>query len=1155
MNDINYGDDGDSGGCLCPDGTITFVAEAHENNCGSGRGPHDTAAGQAIWDLQAQNDAGISGSTAYKFWQTVNRVGCFNGGLDMYGRGERADGQTLQQVKPAQKSDQTSAMCLQQPFYATRVTYCDNSRPNGFHQCGTTTQNGTPFALHCPFEGQKCCTNLGAYRANDPINTSTGDADYRCSFDCTPANVYANAEAETFNGNDFVDRFHAKAVEILNLAKANDQSSFDYYINNYKIPRTNGADVFFNEDNFCNESFNKNENRDLFKHVFTSTLPWVMFKDVMSHCSQPGNAAECYPSNGDMSKLAVKRVAMDNFVTDLGNNKHYFTKYHDLQQVCLTLKAKFSMCSDSQLTTITNAEGTVHPILNVINDPTAYHPVHKDIWIRLNCDHLPVEGDSTDVPGFRNHCNNKRWEEAQKGAYNVFLEKIIDALRREHSLNYDAFIAEEHVIAIKNQAMAQYCANFSNQIYQELLDVTTTSSTNPKPFKPSQMSNFVDFCQAKCMHYANTGVFYSVDASNTAIVSQRRVLEVKLDLFSPLVRAVHLSDWASVSQQQTYWTQFPSQRRRKVAIKMGIRIREYLTKLQGRIMAFQEPTTCTLEAGIVHEESKKYDCFHKENGTYYDKLPAYRHEFAVQSNDTQFTACSGTSRETRCDCQEPTDLTCSSAQTDTEVQTCNLNNWNTQVKPYYQCLMRRRLETVQKVWIWMNHVYFNTFKNHNVTVHNRIPAMLRKEMGEKYCQEFCFGFALDHTKHPEDTNAWRTTTCVNLCMMSFARTHNVKKMLNKEWFEFEDDNSLAYKSPDFATHPLPEHMNSTDMKMYWYGNQHLWSKDTAYWVTNFKDLLGYCKHRYERQNLITALNDSDIKAKCNALQIASEDATDNKIKCKYIDENSMPAERVCASWTAPHCVDDPDVSGQSICSKVANVVDGSNCTGCEDALSIPNLWGSDSDLENCFNAIPMDINAPSQDFVDSCRNRYFLSNMNWPSEFWLKKEGRDTQSYVFPQAFYEMIGPLEEPWTNPARTWTIGVVPETGDNYFHTSECPVYDTCWLDDENGTLADGAMNKSRKFISQDDFAAAKPYNAEGNFKCKYVKTGVFASANEDLEKVDVVDYYHELEVNCRPFEDLEIKAYVADDNADYYEMMPFPSYSSTDNDAYVPAALAE
>ena len=96
MNDINYGDDGDSGGCLCPDGTITFVAEAHENNCGSGRGPHDTAAGQAIWDLQAQNDAGISGSTAYKFWQTVNRVGCFNGGLDMYGRGERADGQTLQ---------------------------------------------------------------------------------------------------------------------------------------------------------------------------------------------------------------------------------------------------------------------------------------------------------------------------------------------------------------------------------------------------------------------------------------------------------------------------------------------------------------------------------------------------------------------------------------------------------------------------------------------------------------------------------------------------------------------------------------------------------------------------------------------------------------------------------------------------------------------------------------------------------------------------------------------------------------------------------------------------------------------------------------------------------------------------------------------------
>jgi hypothetical protein len=45
MSDIVYGSEGRSGGCMCPDGSIPFVAEAHKNTCGAGRGPHDTAAG------------------------------------------------------------------------------------------------------------------------------------------------------------------------------------------------------------------------------------------------------------------------------------------------------------------------------------------------------------------------------------------------------------------------------------------------------------------------------------------------------------------------------------------------------------------------------------------------------------------------------------------------------------------------------------------------------------------------------------------------------------------------------------------------------------------------------------------------------------------------------------------------------------------------------------------------------------------------------------------------------------------------------------------------------------------------------------------------------------------------------------------------------
>merc|ERR1712193_272362 len=104
------------------------------------------------------------------------------------------------------------------------------------------------------------------------------------------------------------------------------------------------------------------------------------------------------------------------------------------------------------------------------------------------------------------------------------------------------------------------------------------------------------------------------------------------------------------------------------------------------------------------------------------------------------------------------------------------------------------------------------------------------------------------------------------------------------------------------------------------------------------------------------------------------------------------------------------------------------------------------------------------------RNRYFLSNMNWPNEFWLKK-----------------------------------------------------------------TDGEMNKHRTFTSAEDFAAAKPYGAEGNFVCKYVKTGAYNTAADDPDKTTVEDYYQKLTVECRPYEDLTITSYVAGDDTGYYQML--------------------
>jgi len=546
---------------------------------------------------------------------------------------------------------------------------------------------------------------------------------------------------------------------------------------------------------------------------------------------------------------------------------------------------------------------------------------------------------------------------------------------------------------------------------------------------------------------------------------------------------------------------------------------------------------CALQDNVIHSATRDFDCFSKEYNTYYDIYPAYRHE-DVTTAEGVWNQCTGTGRATRCTCMEPT-FSCSSSGTAAEIETCNLSNWNTIIKPYFQCKMRRRLETVQKVWVYMNHVFFRSHVS-DTTIHNRIPAMLKKEMGEKYCQEFCNGMLLDHTKHSlsHDTNEeWRETTCTELCIMSFARVHNVKKILKNELFVYKPSTGNSeYNAPDMSL------LSTTiDTSLFFYSNHQLWSSDTEYWKDQFGDLLKYCANRHIRDHMMNVITDPTIKTKCNALTVATD--ADNNVCMSMVDGNQL--WRHCANWYTPHCVLN-SAGTEGNCQKLegADVSSDGSCLSsvCNTQHSMPTSWASDAELEFCFPAKELDITNPTQDLINTCKTRYFLSNQNWPVEFWLKKKADNTTEYVMPKEFYAKIQNLEEPWTNPARTWAIGTEAKTGDLFYHESNCPFATECWLEEVGVTEDPSTLVKKRTFLSADDYNAQKPYLEGALHECKYVKMEENPPATADDGKS--VDQYYTDMFNCRDYDFIEVSPYVkgSGSNVDY-SMFEWPGYDET------------
>lgn len=897
------------GMCMCPSGRMYPASDRMGSRCGQLKWYEK--AYTDINELRAQgySDEMIAEhgpsllnvdqlSTAQKdvFWNKFPVLHCYNGAalLD----------DVNNQFDQCQEHTNNSSYDI---FHGSNMIVECGQREEGYEQCGNVNFDGVEHQLSCPHTAHRCCSNRGAEFKNSFWTTGN-----RCSFTC-----HNDDEVQGFRSRDFFESFHTRAHEILSEAKEEGVDSYTFFNKTFKTPRFRAPGVYENT-NFCVQDFKKEANSATLEHYYLKTMPWLLMKDLMEHCSKN----ECHSES-----LTV------NWIKKWATSEGRLGKKIDPSKLCTWVQDHFTSCMENNAIQMIAADGTPFPVMTSKGDPTKMEDIHKNMWTILNCNHLPMEPitnhpNSDVIPGYRNHCETVMWQRANDGAFLTFMKSTVQYLRNtDVTLNIEDILNSEGIRTLKNQALASYCSVFSKKIYEQLLALTTNDGQH---FTPRMLTHFIDFCESKCMHTGQVNPLFDVNVGDKVAESQTDILTPTMDLFSPEQRNENdeqLSQWYKYSQKSTFWDKHPNYNRRKIAIKMGIKINDYLRKLQKKtkLWNYLDEDSCVVDGVTIKEETKLLDCFARQHNVYYDMYPAYRHESSVDG-DHHYTQCKdtgvGAQHSTFCKCVAPTQRTCIGSKT--EISQCKVRQFNEEIKPYFMCLMRRRLEGFQKIWLFKNWEWFRT-KHKDQNENSRVPSMLRKEMGERYCQEFCNAFTLDHDLHgtAASEHTWRTNTCFNACSQSFSRCHTTEKCMKNEWFNAVQDTEGRFHVDEISAY----NAGTCSPKIHYYNNCSLHKRDRTYWSDNFQDLLRLCNLRSRRNHLGQLFNNADLSGKCSALRMVGEDG-----KCYFNDDNGTEQWRHCNTWAAPHCN-----MTTGLCD---NSTDSANI---KTEYSIPTAWNQDAD--------------------------------------------------------------------------------------------------------------------------------------------------------------------------------------------------------------------
>jgi len=429
--------------------------------------------------------------------------------------------------------------------------------------------------------------------------------------------------------------------------------------------------------------------------------------------------------------------------------------------VCNYMKKKTNACYEELAVTEMTESGIYKFVYEANNDPTVWKPHQERLYNMLMCESLESEGgETTGNPSSKEYCMTVGWHNAQDGAFKTFVRQLVKYLKGERvTVNQHDTLVDTHVLKIRNQALATYCRYFSGQMYN-ILEAKADGSESG--FKKSQFTNFVSKCQAQCVHHAGKSPLVDPYLSETVKGTDMDVMVPAVSLFNPAFRAgvtdrvgvvgADYDKYGVISDSMDYWATHPRANPKTVMNKIGIKLNEYLKRMQRKSLGW------SLYSGGNEWNVKRLADAENFN---------YQYHKVTRNDDTHDHYCSTLgpdSKDNLCSCESlnPVPETEGTAK-----------YYLDQIIPYHMCQMKKRIEFMQRSWLYKNTRFFH--ENVLANEDSRMPNMMRREMAEVYCTEFCTYLPVNKDLPEADEKSWKEGPCMRSCMMPFPRCSNARK--------------------------------------------------------------------------------------------------------------------------------------------------------------------------------------------------------------------------------------------------------------------------------------------------------------------------------------------------------------------------------------------
>jgi hypothetical protein len=806
-------------------------------------------------------------------------------------------------------------------------------------------------------EPKTCFMHTGIWPAGVTYDT---DADFN------RADLAANSWTTLLPQGDTVDTVARSAWvdagvtsigAYLVAAKEVAQQGNHYFAGTVQLPYTKSSKYLLNDPTFCEKRFDLEAS--LRGWVYDSAMNYNIIHDFLTDCNADATVcADCQPDKFTETDCKINLESwMEGSVDFPWWSSPKFTLAGNAQEeVCMYMRRRTRKCWDNS--------GIVQ--YKSTNDPTAWREDERSLYNLLTCESLP-EDDTVSLEyalGSKQHCKTVGWENAKEGAFKTYLRQLTDFSKSQVTVSVNDLLSNPEVLRIRNTALSAYCRHFSGKIFEHLKS-TSESGDQSTGFKMSQFTNFADKCQAQCIHHAGKSPLSDPYLSQSTKGTDMDVLLPTADLFTAVDRnSQKFVDYDDIAQEMNHWKKNPNHRPLNVITRMGITLNKYLKNLQKKTMVW------SIDTVIDSSTPKAFrDLADKHNFNY----PWYRYNRGAQG--VQETC--NKEDHAKCQCKVLPADPCGANE-----GACRRAYYLNEIVPHQICLMRKILEEWQRAFLWKMTKWFHDHPTADED--SRVPVMMRRELGEKYCKHYCKSFPLSREIYTEiEEDSWRANECNQQCMIEFPRCSNLPSCLvsrSGEQLFYDDYEVLTKISREMHDLSIQNEDCSNDLVIY--KKCDLIRNDEQYWVDNFSDL-ERAGQRREQRLMVVEMKTEEWRSTCGDFL---ETHGFSKTTCGPFTTGGIARDQICSDSVNRFC-------------------NGTECqaasgTDFQAKWSIDTFTQEGSELQTCAY---IDRKFTNEDFLEQVRRRFLRSAESWPQEHWTVHANNQI-TFITAEEAYSMLG-------------------------------------------------------------------------------------------------------------------------------------------------------